>query len=213
MMTDLYALMWDFGLHTRVTRALLIPRAGTGLRLRGRGTDTMKNFDTILHTYRAHVEDPRLLAFVASIQILQWVDDFVLEQLNGIRWLETQTGHGAFISGHDIHRDINSITNWSRIVGYGELVLANICRHQQIAASLLDALRKWNTSVELPQQPMFQDEPDSLYTALPTLERQPENAKCTLGICVIDTRVNPRSLVPLCHSPTLQLTSPRSPAS
>jgi hypothetical protein len=134
--TVLYGLIWSFNPKTMATRAILMPRRFNGVK---HGEDAFREFSVILQLYQNHICNPCLPAFVACIHIIQFVDEFIAVELQDIREMEYNTGHGPWsrpwVSTAGL--EPTQLTNWSGEVGAWLVNLANQIRHEDIAASLL----------------------------------------------------------------------------
>jgi hypothetical protein len=133
--TVLYVLIWSFKPKNMETRAILLPRRSNGL---GDGDGAFRDFDNILDLYKCHIYTPCLLSFIASIHIIQFVDEYISLELQQIRDIEAHTGHGAWKPTMPRGRlPIDEITKCSQEIGACLVDLANQTRHERIAASLL----------------------------------------------------------------------------
>ncbi|RFU25669.1 hypothetical protein B7463_g10668, partial [Scytalidium lignicola] len=176
----LYVLIWTFNPATATTNAIIMPRASNGFTT---GVESFTNFKSIVTLYKEHIHTPHLLAFIASLQLSQFVDEAILWQLRLIRSVEARTGHGAYRNTNDTKEsDIEDFTEWSMIIGTCLVNLANQCRHEQITTSIINHILyhtdiMWDKEMKEEHFIKHQDSLEVIKSVLPVLIRQAESAR------------------------------------
>jgi hypothetical protein len=99
---------------------------------------------TILRQYAGFVGDPHLLLFVTLAHLARWLDEFIYVELLTIRDTEYRSGHGPY--GVENGRPgLGQVTALSRSIGTTLVTLANCSRHQDIARSLAEFIKRKST--------------------------------------------------------------------
>lgn len=178
--TVLYMLIWSFNPVSMTTRAMLLPRRSNGLR---DGKAAFCEFENIVHLYKDYIYTLCLLVFVSSVHVIHFIDEYIAVELNEIRDIEANTGHGAWIKSRSKDRfDIGEITEWSKRVGGCLVDLSNQFRHEQIATSLISFLHgqgdsDWSQNIQDAYLRKHDAGMEIFKSAIPVLQRQADNGK------------------------------------
>jgi len=179
--TVLYSLIWSFNPKTRATRAILMPRRSNGLK---NGEAAFRDFRVILQTYQDHIRSPCLPAFVACIHIIHFVDEYIAVELQDIRQMEINTGHGPWNNPlvSKAGFEPTKLTSWSGQVGAWLVNLANQLRHEDIAASLTAFIlsrqkHTWCQDIQASHLARHDESMETFLSVIPVLQNQVANGK------------------------------------
>lgn len=139
--TVIYTLIWSFDPITAATRAIILVRKRSHF---GRSKSALRGFTGLLHRHKAHIHHPALLAFLASVHIIHFVDRDIFDLLQVIRQIEKVTGHGPWVNEDPAKHQVSpkQILDWSGEVGTNLVNIANDTRQIEIVGSLLDFLKQ-----------------------------------------------------------------------
>lgn len=138
--TSLSTILWSFDRAAMRTRALLLTKDNRGKR---NSQERFQSFQKLIGSLKEAVHSPRLLAAVACIEWIQYIDITTSKLIEDIREVETKTGHGNWTTpgGHG-NFNPDDISNSSRKIGRCLSTLSNQHRHLSIAASLCEFINQ-----------------------------------------------------------------------
>ncbi|CZR66283.1 uncharacterized protein PAC_16184 [Phialocephala subalpina] len=139
--TTSYSILWSYNTHTSSTRAIIITR----------GCDRLKDRDAIFYQFlqsldrhKVLINEPLFLSFLVGVDLVEWIDDNISEELISIRNIEAGTGHSVWVYPGETYQSPNAeeLAEMSKHLGASCLGLANVIRHVSIAKKLLKELVK-----------------------------------------------------------------------
>ena len=85
------------------------------------------------------IDDWRFCSFLCAVQLVQWIEDSVGENLTRIRFTEARTEHGTWLEQGEgiLPPGPDELVEKSRVMGVSLTALANVARHASIARTIL----------------------------------------------------------------------------
>lgn len=142
--TVLYTLLWSYNPADASTKAIMITRIACSQRYHD---ELYCDFVQSVSIHRDLVDDPRFCSFITGINLVSWLHYSILQQLDVIRGVEIETGHGTWTSSRQrSDRPVTQrLVELSKETGLSLSYLANLPRHVCIAKILLQNFNSLGT--------------------------------------------------------------------
>ena len=132
-----FIILWSYNTGTAATRAIILTRTSEGSRR------AYSNFHAKLEIYRNLVYHPTFLPFIAVMEALIYVDEFLKEEVKELRNAEKETGFSHFYRhlprpDYTAEQELLVFSDMSRLASGTLVGIADMTGHLQTAQVVLD---------------------------------------------------------------------------
>ncbi|KAI0846618.1 hypothetical protein F5Y00DRAFT_271908 [Daldinia vernicosa] len=130
-----YTLLWVHKPCEKSTRVIIIPREADGVDDRD---SIFSNFLQSMYYHRSLIDDCNFCSFLSTIQLVQWIEKSVSENLGLIRSTEIRTEHGTWLDQRKaiFPPGTDELVEKSKEMGLSLAALANVVRHVSLAETI-----------------------------------------------------------------------------
>lgn len=145
-----YIILWSYNTGTAATRAIVLTRTSKGSKR------AYSNFYAKLEIYRSLVYHPTFLPFIAVMNVLIYVDEFLKEEVKELGNAERETGFSYFYRhvptpDYTAEQELLVFSNMSRVASGTLVGIADMTGHLQTAQVVLDYILndavQWNRDI------------------------------------------------------------------